>query len=144
MTGHCRFLYLLAALGCAGRTAPSTQAVAPPTTALGPDTCPAVTSTDQDTAAVHLGEDATRDALYITYLVDGQVALRNQPNRRTRTPSEATGFGSGPDLDPADIESVEIVKPLAAQRAYGTCSGVALILITTKSKKWHPDGGKRP
>jgi hypothetical protein len=93
---------------------------------------------------VQVGEDATHDALYITYLVDGQVALRNQPNRRTRTPSEATGFGSGPDLDPADIESVEIVKPLAAQRAYGTCPGVALILITTKSKKWHPDGGKRP
>jgi hypothetical protein len=67
------------------------------------------------------------DALNITYLVDGQVALRNQPNRRTRTSSEAAGFGSGPDLDPADVESVEIVKPLAAQRGYGTCPGVALI-----------------
>ena len=27
---------------------------------------------------------------------------------------------------------MEILKPLAAQRAYGTCPGVALILITTK------------
>jgi hypothetical protein len=138
MTGHCRFLYLLAALGCAGRTAPTTRAIAPATAALGPDTCPPMTPTDQDTAAVHLGEDATRDGLYITYLVDGQVALRNQPNRR-RTSSEAAGFGSGPDLDPADIQSVEILKPLAAQRAYGTCPGVALILITTKSKTWHPN-----
>jgi len=87
---------------------------------------------------VQLSEDATHGILYITYLVDGQVAFRNQPSRRTRTPSEASGFGSGPDLDPGDIESVEVVKPPAAQRTYGTCPGVALILITTKSKKWHP------
>ncbi len=138
MTDYRRFLYLLVALGCAGQTRSSTQAVASPAVPLGPDTCPPLTSPGHDTVAVQLSEDATHGILYITYLVDGQVAFRNQPSRRTRTPSEASGFGSGPDLDPGDIESVEVVKPPAAQRTYGTCPGVALILITTKSKKWHP------
>ena len=139
MTGHFRILCLLVALGCAGQTRSSASPAAP----LGPDTCPPLTSPGHDTVAVQLSEDATHGVLYITYLIDGQVALRNQPSRRPQTPSEPGGFGSGPDLDPADIESVEVVKPPAAQQAYGTCPGVALIVITTKSKKWHPYDAKR-
>jgi outer membrane receptor protein involved in Fe transport len=77
----------------------------------------------------------------VTILVDGQFAVHNQPAAQGYEldgSHETAGFGSGPDIDPNDVESVEVLKSAAARNAYGTCPGVALILITTKSKKWHP------
>src|SRR6266550_2531748 len=68
---------------------------------------------------------------YVSMLIDGQRATWNQL-------SYALGPQAGPELDTNDIERVEVVKPPIAQATYGTCPGVGLILITTKSKTWHP------
>jgi len=53
-------------------------------------------------------------------------------------PESTSGPSLELDIDPNDIESVELLKADSARRAYGTCPGVGLILITTKSKTWRP------
>lgn len=50
--------------------------------------------------------------------------------------------GPLPDINPADIESMEIVKGAAAASLYGARAGNGVINITTKSGKAIPDGVK--
>ena len=67
--------------------------------------------------------------VYVSILIDGLWAAWND---------NGTGQMLGADLKPDEIERVEVLKSAAAQKAYGTCPGVGLIIITTKSKNWHP------
>jgi hypothetical protein len=72
----------------------------------------------------------------VSILIDGQWAAWND------------GPGGpaplGPDLDPKEIDRVEILKTPAARQAYGTCPGVGLIIITTKGKTWRPYARENP
>ncbi|MEP7226389.1 MAG: SusC/RagA family TonB-linked outer membrane protein [Gemmatimonadales bacterium] len=76
------------------------------------------------------------------FVVDG-VPIDN--STVTTTTFDGTGFGSqqgtsspnrASDLNPADIESVEILKGAAAGSIYGARAGQGVILITTK--RGHP------
>ena len=48
--------------------------------------------------------------------------------------------GSLPDINPADIENVEVVKGAAAAALYGARAGAGVINITTKTGKTSPQG----
>src|SRR3954471_10353076 len=65
------------------------------------------------------------------YIVDG-VILADQ--------GSSTGGGGLPDLNPQDIESVEVVKGAAASSLYGSRAGNGVIQIVTKSGKNTSDG----
>ena len=96
------------------------------------DTCPpdadsGVSASSKD--VVRIGEHVLRGVRYVSILVDGRRAVWNEPTS-TRAP--------GPDIDPNDIESIEVVKSASARLTYGACPGVRLLLITTKSKTWRP------
>ncbi len=98
------------------------------------DTCPPDAdsrASPAPTDVVRIGEHSLQGVRYVTILVDGQRAAWNEP-------TSTSGSSLGPDIDPNDIEHVELLKGDSARRAYGTCPGVALLLITTKSKTWHP------
>ena len=68
---------------------------------------------------------------FVSYLVDSQRAYWNEPKH-----GEAAFHV--PDIDPDDIRTMEILEPAAAQQRFGTCPGVELIVITTKSRTWRP------
>jgi hypothetical protein len=67
----------------------------------------------------------------VSYLVDGQRAYWNEPK------NGATAFRV-PDIDPDDIRTLEILEPASARKRFGSCPGVELIVITTKSRTWRP------
>lgn len=84
------------------------------------------------TDVVRIGEHVLRGVRYVSILVDGQRAVWNEL-------TSSSGSSLGPDLDPNDIKSVEVVKSASARLTYGACPGVGLLLITTKSKTWRPN-----
>jgi hypothetical protein len=92
-----------------------------------PDSSPALASLDLRGRRI-LVRDGPSPPQYVSILIDGQWAAWN----------DAQGRILGPDLDPKDIETVDVLKGPTARLAYGTCPGVGLIIITTKSKKWRP------
>jgi len=71
------------------------------------------------------------DVPFVSYLVDDQRAYWNERKNVT------TAFHV-PDIDPDDIRTLEILEPASAQQRFGTCPGVELIVITTKSRTWRP------
>jgi len=96
--------------------------------------CPVISdttspSTRADSAPHVLIRDGPPHFGYVSILIDGQWAAWNDGG---------SGPALGPDLKPDDVDHVEIVKGLAAQQRYGTCPGVGLIVITTKSRTWRP------
>ncbi|GGI25462.1 SusC/RagA family TonB-linked outer membrane protein [Pedobacter mendelii] len=70
------------------------------------------------------------------YVVDG-VAL----DGRSARPSSSAGIGTAPDgnplnfINPADIESMEILKDASATAIYGSRAAYGVVLITTKRGK---------
>ncbi|MDQ1142451.1 MAG: SusC/RagA family TonB-linked outer membrane protein [Pedobacter agri] len=70
------------------------------------------------------------------YVVDG-VAL----DGRSARPSASAGIGTAPDgnplnfINPADIESMEILKDASATAIYGSRAAYGVVLITTKRGK---------
>lgn len=77
-------------------------------------------------------DDSFRDDVsFVSYLVDGQRAYWNEPK------NGATAFRV-PDIDPDDIRTLEILEPASARKRFGSCPGVELIVITTKSRTWRP------
>ena len=82
-----------------------------------------------DSAHHILIRDGPTHFAYVSTLIDGQWASWNDNGH---------GQALGPDIKPEDIDRLEIMKGPAAQKAYGTCPGVGLIIITTKSKTWRP------
>ena len=127
-------LLALVFIGCSKPAARADTITRPAADSLHGDSCPPL-----DTTAMVPSTDVVIDgrapllhrAGYVSILVDGQRAAWNQPNEN---PGPQNGLG----LDPNDIETVERLKPVVARSAYGTCPGVTLILITTKSKHWRP------
>ena len=131
------FAGLASVLGCGGKT----SRLASTTPIPGPnDSCPAITDAGTpDSAVVPATKDSNprilvRDGprlhpIYVSVLIDGQWAAWNDDER-------GANF-LGPDLDPKDIDRIEVIKG-AHGRPYGVCPGVGLIVITTKSKKWRP------
>ncbi|HEY6223893.1 MAG TPA: hypothetical protein VIW26_08915 [Gemmatimonadales bacterium] len=78
------------------------------------------------------GKTAESDAVpYVSYLIDGQRAYWNEAKRGS------TAFHV-PDIASDDVEKMEVLDPAAAQARFGTCPGVELIVITTKSRTWRP------
>ena len=73
---------------------------------------------------------------YATLIVDGQAAILNWT-----TPGSPFMKRLGPDVDANDIASVEVVKAPEAQKRFGACPGVPVILITMKSHSWRPYSG---
>lgn len=71
------------------------------------------------------------DVPFVSYLVDGQRAYWNESKH------DETAFHV-PDIDSDDIRTMEVLEPAAAQKRFGTCPGVELIVITTKSRTWRP------
>lgn len=65
------------------------------------------------------------------YVVDG-IILGDQLSN--------TGAGGLADINPNDIESIEVIKGAAAASLYGTRAGNGVISITTKSGKTGADG----
>ena len=65
--------------------------------------------------------------------IDNQTIATSDPTGSTDVPNRAA------DINPADIESVEILKSGAAAAIYGARAGQGVVLITTKSGK--PTGG---
>ncbi len=59
--------------------------------------------------------------------IDNSVNLAEDPTGGVVSPNRAS------DIDPADIESVEILKGAAAAAIYGARAGDGVVLITTKS-----------
>jgi hypothetical protein len=77
-------------------------------------------------------DDSFRDDVsFVSYLVDGQRAYWNEPK------NGKTAFHV-PDIDPDDIRTLEILEPASARKRFGSCPGVELIVITTKSRTWRP------
>jgi len=105
------------------------------------DTCPSdieARLSAPPTDVVRIGEDGRfPGAPYVSILVDGQRVAWYAPESTPLPPLEV-------DIDTNDIESVEVVKPDSARRAYGPCPGVGLILITTKRKTWRPNQHHEP
>jgi len=66
-----------------------------------------------------------------TILTDTENSARNLP------PGAATTSGSNPlnDFNPADIQSVEVLKDAAATAIYGSRGANGVVLITTKRGK---------
>ena len=132
-------LVLVTLMSCAGR-GPSRETSAL-TIAKPPDgPCPTIPdSTVPDSSPTPQADSGHRILIrdgpthfgYVSILIDGQWAAWNDSNA-------GGGRPLGPDVDANDVDRVEISKPAAAQREYGTCPGVGLIIITTKSKKWRP------
>ena len=127
-------LMLVPLISCAGRgSRAETSAIS--IAKLPTGTCPVIPdSTVPDSSARPAPSDSTPRVIirdgptqhgYVSILIDGQWATwNNEP--------------LGPDLDPNDVDRVEVLKSVIASRAYGTCPGVGLIIITTKTKKWRP------
>lgn len=91
-----------------------------------------------DSAIKSEGKNAPpADVAYVSYLVDGQRAYWNE-SKDDRTAYHV------PDIDPDDIQSVEIMQPATARSKFGTCPGVELIVITTKSHTWRPPNPVTP
>ncbi len=82
---------------------------------------------------------------YPLYVIDGVPLFDNQaaePSISSGGTSNELGFGGGVDRDPleninpSDIESIEILKDASATAIYGSAAANGVILITTK----HPKG----
>jgi TonB-linked SusC/RagA family outer membrane protein len=65
------------------------------------------------------------------YIIDG-IVLTDQ--------GSSTGGGGLPDINPLDIESIEVVKGAAAASLYGARAGAGVISIKTKSGVGSPEG----
>ncbi len=128
-------LFLQVVVSCAGPIQHSTTSAVPPGSRVATDSCPSLadstTTTVPSEVVIDNGPRMVPGTRYVSILIDGQRAAWNQRQ-------DMPGPQLGPDLDPSDIQAVEVVKPVVAQSAYGTCPGVGLILITTKSKTWRP------
>ncbi|HJQ12609.1 MAG TPA: SusC/RagA family TonB-linked outer membrane protein [Gemmatimonadaceae bacterium] len=66
------------------------------------------------------------------YLIDGVPVLNQVPQPGTFAAAPSGGL---PDINPADIESIEILKGAAAASLYGARAGAGVVNITTKSGK---------
>ncbi len=82
---------------------------------------------------------------YPLYVIDGVPLFNNQaaePSVTSGGSSNEIGFSGGVDRDPleninpADIESIEVLKDASATAIYGSAAANGVILITTK----HPKG----
>jgi len=128
---------VLALIGCAGRAPHLAESTTAADSRRQIDTCPSLTDSisaalpSDSTGSIRIGEDALHGIRFVSILIDGQRAAWNEPKNNP-------GPEYGPDLDPNDIETVEVLKPAVARSRYGTCPGV---VITTKSKRWHPSSG---
>jgi TonB-linked SusC/RagA family outer membrane protein len=71
------------------------------------------------------------------YLIDGVPLLNEVPQPGTFATAPSGGL---PDINPADIENIEILKGAAAASLYGARAGAGVINITTKSGKNAPAG----
>jgi hypothetical protein len=118
-------------LSCASHAAPAT-AIAPlpagPCPAI-PDSAPGApvdsTPTPADSSRRILLRDGPFEPRYLSVVIDGRWAIWNDESL-------------GPDLDPKDVDSLTIVRAPTARATYGTCPGVDLVIVTTKSKTWRP------
>jgi len=118
-------------IGCAG-PALRVEALARERRPTGP--CPTIDSSTApvpDTGKIRIRDGPLRRVPYVNMLIDGYWFWWNDPQDGSIPPR-------GPDLDPNDVKRVEVLQPAAAAQAYGTCPGIGLIIITTKSKKWRP------
>jgi hypothetical protein len=102
----------------------------------GPETSAASVATAEcpgrasDTAAFVINAKAH----LVTVLIDGRLALWNY---QVLENSEAP-LPYRPPLRPSEIKSVQFVEAIEARRLYGTCPGVPVFFIETKSGSWHP------
>jgi len=78
------------------------------------------------------------------FVIDG-VPVNNSTSNSTAQEGGGTGYDFGntiSDLNPEDIESMNILKGAAATALYGSRAANGVIMITTKKGSAHVDGGQ--
>ena len=81
--------------------------------------------------SIAIGEHFLRYGAYVSIVIDSQRAIWNE-----RYGSSSTDLAR--DLEPSDIDRIELWKPGTAPSVFHICPGVNFILISTKAKHWHP------
>ncbi len=66
------------------------------------------------------------------YVIDGQIVYNDPSSTRTGVANSDATLDPLAFLDPADIESVEVLKDVSATAIYGTRGANGVIIITTK------------
>ena len=100
-----------------------------PTVAVDPDAAKPATN---DSIAL---ERARKYPRFMSIIIDGKRAAWNYPVAKM---SENINFG----LQRSDLKSMKRVESDEAERVYGVCPGVGLVLIETKSGNWQPSTSK--
>ena len=130
------YFILVAGLSCA-RPAAYQEPRVQPANRQETDSC--LTPTDSQVATVPIDTMDTsssgiisglrRHGRFVTVLIDNQRAVWNQP---------VDSLPAFEDLDPSDVESIQLWWPGQTPAAFSICPGVSLMSIITKSKTWHP------
>jgi hypothetical protein len=101
--------------------------------------CPTVRADSTKDSITKVGDSAAtrrsrRYPTFLTIIIDGQRAAWNYPT------SQMDDYTSpyNPPLRPGELKSMVFVKADVAERLYGSCPGVPVFLIETKSGSWRP------
>ena len=111
----------------------------PATKSFEPSACPTLRNDLTNASATKVGDSTTirrpsHHPELLSIIIDGRRAVWNYPV------SQMDDYTSTfkPSLMASELKSVVLVKPDEAERLYGTCPGVPLFVIETKSGNWHP------
>ena len=123
---------VIVVIACAANHPPAPRSVARPA-------CP-TPRTDSTKASARKVGDATaiprpkHNSDLLSIIIDGRIAVWNYPQ------SQMDDYTSpyDPSLRASELKSVVLVDPEKAERLYGTCPGVPVFVIETKSGNWHP------
>ena len=125
-------LIVIVVIACAANHPPATKS-------FGPPACPTLRNDSTKLSATQAADAATirRPSQYpefLSIIIDGRRAVWNYPI------SQMDDYTSTfkPSLRPSELKSVILVKPDEAERLYGSCPGVPVFVIETKSGNWHP------
>ena len=100
--------------------------------------CPTIHRDSATISKARMGDTAALRALrqppeYMSVVIDGNIANWNRPT------SSMSDYVSpfDPPIKPGELKSMRLANASEEQR-YGTCLGVALIIVETKSGNWRP------
>ena len=123
---------VLTAFACASSPKVAARNISEPSCPrLGADSSGPKTALDDSIAL----SQARKYPKFVSIIVDGKRAAWNYPMSMM---SENTSFG----IKRGEIKSMRGVDWEEAARVYGTCPGVSLILVETKSGNWQPPPSK--
>lgn len=123
---------VIVVIACAANHPPVTKSVAR-------SACPTPRSDSTKASATTVGgARAIRRPVHspelLSIIIDGRIAVWNYP--RSQMDDYTSTFN--PSVRASELKSVIVVKPEEAERLYGGCPGVPIMVIETKSGNWHP------